>query len=378
MRKISADTLYLIDNENIKNGVLILDETNTIVEIGIRHNYDDAGLEIYSGSLCPGFINAHCHLELSHLKNKVSQHTGLVSFIHEVIKSRNSISEAEQLQAIQDAENEMKINGIVAVGDISNHSISIQQKVKRNLYYHTFVETMGFNPSVAETKFKEAEVLIKTFLGNNLSATIAPHAPYSTSDELMKLIFSKHQTTSIHNQECIDESNFFLQKNGAFVRFYEAMNIDISFFNATKKNSLQSIIKYFPTHSNVLFVHNTFADANDLNTIKHQNPNAYLCACANANLFIENTLPDYDLWINNFENICLGTDSLASNNSLSIWSEIQTIQQYYKNIPLDKLLKFATLNGAKFLGIDSWAGSIAVGKKPGLNLINGTVCKKIA
>jgi cytosine/adenosine deaminase-related metal-dependent hydrolase len=127
----------------------------------------------------------------------------------------------------------------------------------------------------------------------------------------------------------------------------------------------------------MLFVHNTFADKFDLESIKHQNANAYLCACATANLFIENTLPNYNLWFANFENICLGTDSLASNYSLSIWDEIKTIQHNFPDIPFETILKCATLNGAKFLNIDDWAGSIAVGKRPGINVIKKESCTKI-
>ncbi|MFM2048536.1 MAG: hypothetical protein RI955_1084 [Bacteroidota bacterium] len=377
MRKISADKIYTIENGIIENGVLVVDKNNTIVEIGERQNYDIAELEIYNGAICPGFVNAHCHIELSHLKNKITPHTGLVNFIEQLMKVRFETEDDERWQAIEDAENEMIKNGIVAVGDISNETISIKQKAKQKLFYHTFIETVGLNPAIAEKRYNEAIALSNQFAEQKLTTTMAPHAPYSTSVELMKLIFNRCETSTIHNQETEDEAKFFIYKSGGFLSFYKNLNLDISFFNATTINSLQSIIQHLPSQQNMLFVHNTFADKFDLESIKHQNANAYLCACATANLFIENTLPNYNLWFANFENICLGTDSLASNYSLSIWDEIKTIQHNFPDIPFETILKCATLNGAKFLNIDDWAGSIAVGKRPGINVIKKESCTKI-
>jgi cytosine/adenosine deaminase-related metal-dependent hydrolase len=96
------------------------------------------------------------------------------------------------------------------------------------------------------------------------------------------------------------------------------------------------------------------------------------CFCPNANLYIEGRLPKINLFIDQGYDIMLGTDSLASNAGLSILSEMQTIQNHFPAINLNHMLTWATLNGAKFLGIDSTIGSITVGKKPGLNLITET------
>jgi cytosine/adenosine deaminase-related metal-dependent hydrolase len=377
MRKISADKIYTIENEVIENGVLIFDDSNTIIDISTQDLFDVAELEIYEGILCPGFVNAHCHLELSHLKNKITPHSGLVNFIQQLIKIRFEISTEERLQHIADAESEMIKNGIIAVGDISNEAISIQQKTKRNLYYHTFIETIGLNPIITETKFNEAKTLSHTFSENGLVNTLAPHAPYSTSINLQQLIYNLEQTSTIHNQESNEEAKFFLNKSGDFISFYQNIKADISFFNSTQKNSLQSIIDILPTQANMLFVHNTFSDANDIKSIYHHHPNSFLCACINANIYIENTKPDILLWAKNSNNICIGTDSLASNNSLSVWDEIKTIQLHFPDLTIDKLLQYATINGACFLGIDNWAGSFKVGKQPGVNQIFNNCVQKI-
>ena len=383
MKKITADIIYPISSAPIENGVLILDNDNKILQISSRENFEDAELRIFKGALCPGFVNAHCHLELSHLKNKIPKHTGLVGFIQSLMGQRIAVATEERLQAIKDAEDEMIASGIVAVGDISNEAITISQKQKQNLFYHTFIETVGLQPLQAQKKIDEAVELSKQFEIQNLRSAIsfAPHAPYSTSISLIEMISRFNEKNNlpitIHNQETIAEDLFFKNKAGDFLKFYEQLGLDISYFEPSKKSSLQTYIHAMPSSSNALFVHNTFSNSEDLAVIKNQNTNSYLCACAQANLFIENKLPDYKLWQESGLKICIGTDSLASNFSLNIFEEIKTIQKYFPTISLETLLKYATLNGAEFLGIEKKYGSFEIGKKPGVVLINNETSTRL-
>jgi cytosine/adenosine deaminase-related metal-dependent hydrolase len=107
------------------------------------------------------------------------------------------------------------------------------------------------------------------------------------------------------------------------------------------------------------------------------NQTPYFCLCPNANVYIENTLPNIEQFRNNNVHITLGTDSLASNTSLSIIEEIKTIQQYFPLIPLAEILQWATLNGAKALEMDNHLGSFETGKKPGIIVWNNTQIKRL-
>jgi len=120
--------------------------------------------------------------------------------------------------------------------------------------------------------------------------------------------------------------------------------------------------------SNTLLVHNTFSTKADLAYAKTQHQKLYWCLCPNANLYIENNLPDVELMKNEAVKITLGTDSLASNHQLNILAEMYALQRD-KNISFEESLKWATLNGAEFLGIAKAYGSLSVGKKPGIILI---------
>ena len=104
------------------------------------------------------------------------------------------------------------------------------------------------------------------------------------------------------------------------------------------------------------------------------------CLCPNANLYIENTLPPVEMLIKNNCSITLGTDSIASNWSLNILDEMKTLQNHFSFLSLEKLLQWATVNGARALQMDKIFGSFEKGKKPGIVLIenveNGKLTKE--
>lgn len=364
---------------------MVVDDDGTIVSIGERKDFDPASLELYEGIICPGFINAHCHLELSYMKEKIPEKKGIAQFIIDLIDYRNSFLSGKEeagfseaiVSAINAAENEMIRNGIVGMGDISNNDFTFLSKSKSALQYHTFVECFGFFPEKADQYFQQSLSIFEKALMSGHSASITPHAPYSVPPELFQKIFSFTKNApaifSYHNQESQAESDFFKSGSGDFLNVFQHFKLPLSIFNPTGKNSLQSVINYFPIRNKTLFVHNTFSSKADIAIIRKQLPNAYFCFCPNANLYIEQHLPNFSLFEELSDRICIGTDSYASNHQLSILEEIKTIQKYYPALSTAELIKYSTLNGAEFFGWDKQLGSIEAGKKPGLNLI--TECK---
>ncbi len=331
-------------------------------------------IEQYEGILLPGFINTHCHLELSHLKDRIARHTGIVDFGLSVIRHRNDVPEEQQLELMQQADREMASQGIVAVGDISNTALSAKIKQGSVLYYHSFVELIALNPGRAELVFDAGKHVLEAFRQAGLAASLAPHAPYSCSKELIGLItaYDRHHKlpTSIHNQESKAENDFFLHKTGDYLRLYESLGLPIDYFTASGKSSLKTVLEAFQKEVSILLVHNTFTDRDDVYAAQKTGNRFYWCLCPKANLYIENTLPDVGLLNAEHCTLTLGTDSLASNSGLSIPEEIITLQQHFPQIPLEVFLKAATWNGAEFLGIQGNYGSLEKGKTPGINVID--------
>lgn len=379
-RKFKSE--HLFDGENLlsNENVLITDELGKIIS---TVPMKDAGeeVQVFNGIISPGFINAHCHLELSHLKNKIPERTGLIDFVFKVVSERHS-DEDVILEAIEKAEAEMLENGIVASGDICNNALTVSQKIKRNLQYYNFIETSGWHPAIANLRFERSKMVFEEFEENDLLSSIVPHAPYSVSENLWKQMipFFAGKTVTIHNQESADEDVFFKEGKGNFIKMFEKMKIDNSFYEAKKTGSVGNYFRNLSSAKSVILVHNTFTQQEDLDFIKKNKNKKQLisfCLCPNANLYIENALPPVSLFLKNKVNIILGTDSLASNHQLDILEEIKTIQNKFPGIKTETLLKWATLNGAKALQVEEQLGSFEKGKMPGIILIENVSAEKI-
>jgi cytosine/adenosine deaminase-related metal-dependent hydrolase len=378
MRFLTADYIFSAHTGFIKNGILVLDGNGSVQELIDPFVTEKLPVaEKFEGILCPGFVNAHCHLELSHLRRQVEKHTGFVGFAKELLSKRGTFSPEEISAAIEKGEEEMYANGIAGVGDISNTAATFPQKEKGKIQYHTFIELLGLNPTMAEKVAATGIDLLRTAPKPN---SLAPHAPYTASPELLEIIAnSSHDENvplTIHNQESLAESEFFIKGAGPMREFYSFLGIDISFFKPTGLNSLRSKLKFLPHNRNLILVHNTYSSAEDIRWSEFYSKKLYWCFCPNANLYIENKLPDFNLFIEGKVKMVLGTDSLASNDKLSILDEMKVIAKAVPGIQLSQLLTWATKNGAEALNFSS-LGTFEKNKKPGVNLISKVTTEKI-
>ena len=156
MRYLTADLVFDGNNFLKKGSVIAVDESGVFAAVLSEAELETASIERFEGCITPGFVNAHCHLELSHLLGVVPKHTQLPSFAMELMKKRAGFSE-EFIQAqIDAADDYMWQHGIVAVGDICNTVDTIPKKKNSKIYYHSFIELIALKPSVAETVFSKS------------------------------------------------------------------------------------------------------------------------------------------------------------------------------------------------------------------------------
>lgn len=373
LRKFKADQLFTGYALLGRDSVLVTDENGIVQDIV---NIADAGdgIETFTGIISPGFVNCHCHLELSHMRGRVPRNTGMIKFLLAVMSGRQA-EESDVISAMAAADAEMKENGIVAVGDICNTADSVRIKKNSDLLYHNFIEVFGFTASQSRERFKHGVDVASEFFAQGLKRiSIVPHSPYSVSDELFYLV-NAHQEGSlltIHNQESDAETAFFSTGKGDLLELYQTLGIDTTDFVPSEDSSLvRSIIKITGDHSLIL-VHNVNTTAGDLKALRRGRnlPLLYWCLCPNANLYINNKLPDVSLLREFNSQIVVGTDSLASNGHLSILEELKTLQKNFDDLALAELLRWATINGAEALRIDERYGSFENGKQPGIVHIN--------
>lgn len=368
MRKIAAHYIFPINSEPIKNGILHVDNAGVIVKIehGGTVLKETASTEFYNGIIIPGFVNAHCHLELSHLKNKLKKHQGIPNFIEQISKAKRTFFPNEKDIIV--ADKLMQQSGTVLVGDISNTDATLSVKRKSAIDYHTFVEVYGLDADKADEIYANAEELKNLFR----NASIVPHASYSLSKELLNKIKLNHPKGSlytIHNQESSFEDEMFLTATGLLYDKLMHFIGRVPNFIPTNKSALASLIDYFPEDANLLCVHNTYTSKDDLMMLRNRFGSVSTVLCPKSNLYIENQLPDIQVFMDSGLNICIGTDSLATNNTLSILEELKVISAHFPHIPLDKLLEYGTINGAKALNKETKFGTLEVGKAPGINLL---------
>lgn len=375
MRKITADIIFPVASPPVKEGVVVINQDGEVLAVGKRADHDPASLEMHQGVVVPGFVNTHCHLELSHMKGRVDTGTGLLPFLQKVVKFRD-IPMEEILDAIERAGREMYENGIVAVGDISNKLDTKAHKESSPIRYYTFVEMFDFlqNEGAQKTFNTYKQVYDgQSDAGGNRKSCV-PHAPYTVSPRLFSLLQEANAdndiTVSIHNQETEHEDHFFLHKTGGFVEFYKSFGFPLNHFEATGKTSIHYALQQMNPHCRTLFVHNTMTGPEDIRAAHSWSDKVYWATCANANLYIENRMPCYQHFLDEGARMTIGTDSLTSNWQLSVLEEMKTIARFQSYVPFETLLRWATLNGAEALGFEKDLGSIEAGKKPGLNLLN--------
>jgi cytosine/adenosine deaminase-related metal-dependent hydrolase len=386
-RKFKADYLFLGDRVATHDTVLITTEEGTVQGVVAAEEAGE-GIEQYKGILSPGFVNCHCHLELSHMKGVIPEGTGLVDFLSMVIRMRRGPMDEEEFaagvrQAIAAGEQEMLDNGIVAVGDICNTTDTVEQKRAGRIRYHNFIETMGFIGQSAVSRFWQSHRIFRAFaedLEFPVEAnSIVPHAPYSVSPALLRLVadFPGNRLLSIHNQESEAENEFLGTGKGDLLRLYAQLGLDVSFFRGTGQRSLASILPYFYPNQTLLLVHNVATAAEDLpqpGAARFQPPgtaNLIFCLCPNANLYIGRRLPDVRLLVDKGCRIVVGTDSLASNHRLDILEELKTLQRAFPWLETSTLLQWATSHGASALQMEDRVGSFRPGRRPGVLLLEG-------
>ncbi len=368
MRLITANRIFnglsFLDSDT----VLAIDEQGQLSDILKQSEVDSSTVEKLDGIITPGFINAHCHLELSHMHQMIPEKKGFLDFAKNIMSRRNLVSVEQMTEAAKQADLQMIQNGIAAVGDISNINLTFEIKKQSKIFYHTFIELLGLDPSKAVPMLYYGVSLLDELKTFGLNGSLAPHAPYSCSADLIKAIADynakNNLPTSIHNQESEEENKFLRGEKSDFDELYKFLQLDISWFKPNFKSSLDAYLKQLNEKTNIL-VHNTFSSEEDLRSV---HSNVFWCLCPSANLYIEDTLPNYTQLLKNTQQICFGTDSLASNSTLDVLKEATIF--YSKTGNLDLTLKGLTSNGAKALGIQDSFGSFIIGKNAGINLIS--------
>jgi cytosine/adenosine deaminase-related metal-dependent hydrolase len=371
MKRFSAQ--YIITNSSplLKRAIVTTEDDGTVISIE-----DTAGelkekhsIEFHNGIIIPGFVNCHCHLELSHMKGSVRQGEGLGGFIEQIRGSRE-INADKIIQSAHSADKDMYDDGTSLCADICNTPETFELKKTSRIIYVNLLEVFGIDPDKSSKRMEELFRLAGKATEMKLSFDIVPHSAYSMSIELLRLLKEKskqNKVTSIHFMETSGEKEFLENHSGPLMISYNRSGL-IPARLETVKNHIEAVLNEVTQAGNLILVHNTFADRETIRAIRERN-RLFWCLCPNSNFYIERTIPPVDLLIEEGCEIVIGTDSLASNTKLSILDELKTLQLNFPSLSVEDLISWATINGARALGQEDRFGIIEPGKKPGLLLL---------
>ena len=369
----TASYIYTLDAEPIRNGYVEYDDTDgRIVAVGSCEPEE----EICPGALVPGFVNAHCHIELSHLHKKFRKGTGMAGFIDQINELRDWAGREVKMQLTQQWMDKLWEDGVSAMADISNDDSSFEVKKSHKLYTRTFLEVFGSEPEMCEGVMKEVAELQAIADRIGIDAAPTPHSCYTMSPQLLSASADKGLESgylSYHSQESQEEEDLLINGTGAMYENRKRSGM------STPPVTGESSLKYFldrlaqvrqaPYDENILLVHNVCLRQSDIDALKKVMNNPYFAICPLSNIFIHNTLPPIELMRANKLAIALGTDSLSSNDDLDMMKELVCLHMNFPEIPMQELLQWASLNGARFLRKEGELGTLAVGKHPGVVMI---------
>jgi len=371
MKRFSAQFIITNSQSKIKRGVITTDDDGTIISVDDKliDVNEEHSVEYHNGIIVPGFVNCHCHIELSHMKGAIQPGGSLGSFLTKVNNTRAAEYDTI-ISSATTADSYMYKEGVSLCGDICNTSNTFNIKKESKIKYINFIEVFGIDPEKAEIRMKEGVKVSEAAEEMKLPWSFVPHSCYSMSQTLFHLIrekSKKNRVTTIHFMESAGEKKFIEKHSGELMEAYRKSGF-IPPRLEMAKDHIDAILNEVTSSGNLMLVHNTFADSLIIKALKKRG-NLYWCVCPNSNIYIENTLPPLDLLINEGCEIVIGTDSLASNTKLSIIGELITLQQHFPRLSLEDLIRWATINGARALDEDDKFGKIEAGKKPGLLLI---------
>lgn len=379
MKKFAADFAFTLDGsaKPVERPLVVTDEAGKILSVSQYSQDELSDAEYHAGILIPGMVNAHCHIELSHLKGAFRQATGMSGFINQINELRESVDEKGRFEAMKAEFGNFSRQGVVAVSDISNcnESFPLKKEYRDKVYYRTFVELFGTEKADAEAILEGGQRTADQATAMGLEASVTPHSCYTMSPKLLEITAKRGLESGIisyHSQESQEEEDMIMKGSGALSDNYHGRGLSTP--PVTGTTALEYFIdriaeKEGKVKGRINLVHNVVISQRSIDRAKEALQSPFFTICPLSNIFIHRQLPPIDLMRKNHLKICIGTDSLSSNLILDMVREMECLQENFPGLELGEILVWACTNGAELLAKLDSLGSIEKGKTPGIVLL---------
>jgi aminodeoxyfutalosine deaminase len=356
--RILFQKLVTMSGDDYETGELVIDQ-GRIVEVrsavsesfaGITHDWSDC-------LILPGFVNAHCHLSLSGLQGKVARQERFVDWIESVVTENAALSWHDRVEALHREAQTLIESGVTALGDYFSHPELLVEYQALPFRQVLFLETLGFQSALADEKIRSMEALLQEHpagAGSSLRLAVAPHAPYSVSSALFKGLkkLSDHKDCrySCHVAEVEEETRFLSQGDGDFLELLKKRDV----YDASWKPPGVSPVRYLEQLGvlrDMTAIHLNYLAESDLSRLAENNASAVFCPGSTRWFGRKTWMPVKDL-LDRGISVGLGSDSLASNESLNFLNEIQLSEEMLPELHRSEILWLATIGGSQALGIE--------------------------
>jgi cytosine/adenosine deaminase-related metal-dependent hydrolase len=368
LTRYRASWLVPIAGRPIRNGWVAIDG-GLITALG---GPDDGcpAEDLGSVAILPGLVNAHVHLELSHLRGLVPPADHFVTWIRNLVALRRGESaarDAEIVAGIAVGVAEAVRFGTALVGDISNTLLPFAVLAQSDLAAIVFYELIQFKAPDAERFVGEACARIGRLAGNErLRASLAAHAPYSVAPSVFRAIRRAVDSklvgpVSVHLSESREETEFIRTGDGAWRSFLQELGAWDPAWTPPAVSPVEFLDNSDFLDARVMAVHGVQMTSSDLARLARRG--VTLVACPRSNAFTGAGRPPIADFYASGVSVAVGTDSLACTADLNLFAELAAMRALAPDVAAARLLDSATRQGARALGFEADYGTIAPGRR---------------
>jgi cytosine/adenosine deaminase-related metal-dependent hydrolase len=361
---------YLLADSNIllKNAALHISNSGRISHIESLHsplsNPMVKVIDWGSAAIMPGLINAHAHLELTSFNNQLTQFNSFTDWILQLIRRRQTWTEADFISSAKEGASLALASGTTLIGDISASGVLWEAAKNENLRRVLFEEVVALSPNQANRVVSRLNLLLESSdLHPLLIHAVSPHAPYSVSPELYRhtarLAQQRGMLLTTHIAETKAELQFLQTGSGEFRSFLERIGALPINWDPPALAPIPYLDSLGVLGRFCLLVHANYLDRESIEMISHSQSNVVYCPRSH-DFFGHEKHPIRQL-LDSAINVAMGTDSLASNSSLSMIDEMRYLYKKRKDVQPEEIFRAATQNGAIALGFRNSLGRIKRG-----------------
>ncbi|BCS95928.1 amidohydrolase [Desulfoluna limicola] len=354
MKRVHRARWVVVDADTVIEDGHLVAEKGMIVSVGHGSGPKGTPAEDHGdAALLPGFVNAHTHLELSALKGRVKSDAGFAAWVRDLLVVRGACPEKTLFQAARKAVGDAEAAGTLVFGEISTLGITRPLFDKKGAQGVWFQELLGAPaPLAMPTGSKDAPWV-----------SLAAHAPHTTAPEAIRgmkaLATGSGRPFSIHLDESDAEREFITSGQGAWADFLTERSIDFSGWPVPADDPVSYLLNLGVVDENTLVVHLLQSGRRHFRRLAEKGATA--ACCVRSNLLLHGRAPDIEAMVAEGLTVALGTDSLASCDSLSIIDEMRAVATHAPGLSFAEIFRMATENGAKALGLGERFGRLVPG-----------------